>query len=114
MNFFTTYKIEASNKYETDFNKIWARYFHGNFLHDLFIWLPLGLLAKIHTKLSFLRVLWLVKILRIKYFISILDEKYINPILRNYYIKDLEKHIAKSQSQKEELNVNHNKINTRV
>ena len=95
MNFFTTFKIEASDKYETDFNKIWVRYFYGNFRYDLLIWLPLGFLAEIHGRLSLLRLLWLLKILRIKYFISILDEKYINPILRNYYIKDLEKYIAK-------------------
>jgi hypothetical protein len=91
MNFFATYKIEGTDKYETDFTKIWTRYFHSNFPYDIFIWLPLGFLAEIHASLSILRLLWLLKIFRIKYFISILDEKYINPILRNYYIKDLEK-----------------------
>lgn len=58
LNFFVTFKIEGSNahprEYETDVRRICRRYFYGDFLVDILIWLPWGLLADIHEHLDFL------------------------------------------------------------
>ena len=58
LNFFVTYKIDDHNahsgKYETDFRRICRRYFHGDFLGDILIWLPWGFLADIHEHFHFL------------------------------------------------------------
>jgi len=58
LNFFVTFKTEGSNahscEYETDVRRICRHYFYGDFLVDILIWLPWGLLADIHEDLYFL------------------------------------------------------------
>ena len=52
VSFFKAYKVSGNEKFITKFEKVWKNYFHGQFLIDFVVFLPLGLLGNIHPDLS--------------------------------------------------------------
>ena len=81
VSFFKAYKVEGNEKFITQFNKVWKKYFHENFLIDFVVFLPLGLLGRWKAPL---KLLWFLKLQRLHSFMEIIDEKFYNPILRQY------------------------------
>ena len=57
------------------------RYFKGEFIVDLIILIPFGMLEFINPKL---KVLWLVKDIRLKDLSIYISKGYINPIINNF------------------------------
>lgn len=82
--FFMAYKDEGNSKYETNLNKIQTRYLKGDFIIDLIIFIPWGLLSITSPKMAWARVLYSLKTIRIKKLFAFLDKNFINPILRHF------------------------------
>jgi hypothetical protein len=97
ITFFLAYQKDGSDHFEYDFAKIRIKYTIGadglwytsRFFYELMIFLPLGMFGHINDKLSFLKILWLIKFVRIEKMFKYLNSKYYKPIIRNWQQKKL-------------------------
>ena len=95
LKFFRAFRErEGDDIFVVKFDRVWRHYLQGEFIIDIIILLPFGLVGSIHEDLSPFRLLWFLKLYRIKSTFDIVDGKFYNPILRKYHQNRLDGIIA--------------------
>ena len=103
--FFMAYKNEG-NRYETNLQKIQSKYIKGDFIIDLIIFIPWGLLSVTSPKLKWTRILFTLKTVRIKKLFAFLDKSVISPILRQFKENKVDR-ILQDPAKRDDVNKDH-------
>ena len=87
LNFFLALKVKGDEAdYVTHFEKIGLNYLKTNFLRDLLLTTPLGMVSYVFPKL---KILYLIKAVRIERFFKFFKPSFFMPQIRKYYSKKL-------------------------
>mmetsp|Transcript_4465 Transcript_4465/g.6631 ORF Transcript_4465/g.6631 Transcript_4465/m.6631 type:complete len:213 (+) Transcript_4465:2625-3263(+) len=111
-NFLTAFEDEGSMEMVMVHSKIARRYiFHGRFLQDVIIWLPIGQLLMLANPT--LAIFLLIKTYRFEQLIMFMDRKKVMPIFRSYFDSKTQKILKNPYLSEDKIN-DHNQIFSRL